>query len=135
MASGLYAATKKLMLDGDIDLLTDNIKVCLVDTDDYTVDLATHDFLDDVAGAAIVATSGNFASKTTTGGVLDAADITFSSVTGDKCAALIIYKDSGAAATSPLIAYIDSGTNLPIIPNGGDIIVTWSSGANKIFAL
>ena len=47
--------------------------------------------------------------------------------------AIIIYVDSGTEATSPLIAYIDTATGLPITPNGGDIIVTWDNGTNKIF--
>ncbi len=34
-----------------------------------------------------------------------------------------------------LVAYIDSATGLPVIPNGGDITITWDSGANRIFAL
>ena len=136
MASGLYAKTKKLMLDGDIDLLTDDLKCVLVDTADYTVDLAADDYLADIAAGGRVATSGNLATKATTGGVFDAADITFSAVTGDVCEALVIYKDTGDAATSPLIAYIDAASSgLPVTPNGGDITVTWDSGANKIFAL
>ena len=32
-------------------------------------------------------------------------------------------------------AYIDTATGLPITPNGGDIIVTWDNGINKIFRL
>jgi hypothetical protein len=135
MANALYAKAKKAFLDADIDLLADNIKVCLIDAADYTVDLTNHDFLDDVAGAAIVATSGNLAGKSTTGGVFDADDVTFTAVTGDPCEALIIYKDSGAAATSNLIAYIDTATGLPVTPAGTDIPVVWSSGASKIFAL
>ena len=45
----------------------------------------------------------------------------------------MIYVDTGTEATSPLIAYIDTATGLPITPNGGDIIVTWDNGTNKIF--
>jgi hypothetical protein len=124
MASALYTPFKKLLLDGDIDLLTDNIKVVLVDAADYTFS-AAHDFLDDVAAGARVATSGNLANKTTTGGAFDSDNVTFSAVTGDVSEALIIYKDSGAAATSPLIAYIDTATSgLPVTPNGGDITIT-----------
>ena len=48
---------------------------------------------------------------------------------------MLIYKDTGDNATSPLIALIDSATGLPITPNGGDIIVVWDNGANKIFKL
>ena len=132
MASALYAKTKKLILDADLDLLVNDIKVVLVDTADYTVDLAAHDFLADVAEGGRVATSGNLASKTTTGGQFDAADVTFSSVTGDVSEALVIYKDTGDAATSPLIAYIDSATGLPVTPNGGDITITWDT---YIFAI
>jgi hypothetical protein len=132
MASSLYTPFKKLLLDGDIDLLVDNIKVVLVDAADDTYS-AAHDFLDDVAAGARVATSGNLASKTTTGGAFDAADVTFTAVTGDVSEALIVYKDTGAAATSPLIAYIDTATGLPVTPNGGDIVVTWH--ASGIFSL
>lgn len=132
MASGLYDNGRKLFLQGDLDWDAHNIKVLLVDTADYTVNLATHDFHDDVPGAAIVATSGNFANKTTTAGVADADDITLTSVTGDSCEALVIYRDTGVSGTSPLIAYIDG---FSVTPNGGNIIIQWDSGANKIFKL
>jgi hypothetical protein len=123
MASALYTPFKKLLLDGDIDLLTDNIKVVLVDAADYTFS-AAHDFLDDVAAGARVATSGNLASKTTTSGSFDSDNVTFTAVTGDVSEAVFLYKDTGVAATSPLIAYIDTATGLPVTPNGGDITVT-----------
>ena len=57
-------------------------------------------------------------------GVFDAADVAFTTVTGDPSEVLVIYKDTGSAATSPLIAYIDTATGLPVTPNGGNINVT-----------
>ncbi len=135
MANALYGLGRKAFLDGDIAILTDDIKVVLVDTNDYTVSIDTHDFLDDVPAGARVATSANLGTKTSTLGVFDAADVTFSSVTGDVSEALVIYKDSGVASTSPLIAYIDTATGLPVTPNGGDITITWDSGSDKIFKL
>ena len=72
---------------------------------------------------------------TTTAGVADAADITFTTVTGDESEALVIYKHTGTDGTSNLIAYIDTATGLPVTPGGGDITVTWDDGANKIFKL
>jgi hypothetical protein len=134
MANVLYASFKQLLLGGDIDLENHDIKVVLVDTADYTYS-AAHDFLDDVPAGARVATSSNLGSKTITSGVFDAADVTFSTVTGDQSEALIIYRDTGVASTSPLIAYIDTATGLPVTPNGGNITVSWDSGASKIFAL
>lgn len=136
MANALYTLAKKKLLDADIDLLVDDIKVVLVDAADYTVNLATDEFLSSIAVAGRVATSANLAGKTTTGGVFDATDAVFTSVTGDPCEAYVIYKDTGVAATSPLIAYFDTvSAGLPITPNGADINLVWDNGANKIFAL
>jgi hypothetical protein len=56
-------------------------------------------------------------------------------VTGDQSEALVIYKDTGMASTSPLIAYIDTATGLPYTPSGGNIDVAWDNGSNKIFKL
>ena len=137
MANGLYASFKEELLKAGIDLTSVNIKVMLIDATDYVVNLATDNTLDEVTtvAAANVALSGNFTTKTIAVGVFDADDITFSSVTGDESEGLVIFEDSGTDTTSNLIAYIDTATGLPVTPNGGDINVTWDSGANKIFAL
>jgi hypothetical protein len=135
MANALYDTGRAAFLGADVDWLVDNIKAVLVDSADYTVNLATHQFLSDIAAIGRVATSGNFGTKSATAGVADAADITFTAVTGDPSEVLVIYKDTGTATTSQLIAYIDTATGLPVTPNGGDITVTWDNGANKIFKL
>lgn len=138
MTNALYDKGREAFLAGDIAWDTDNIKTVLVDTDDYTVNLSTHQFLSDIPGAARVATSGNLTSKTVTAGVADAADVVHTAVTavtGDPCEAEVIYQDTGVEGTSRLIAYIDTATGLPVTPNGTDISVTWDNGANKIFKL
>lgn len=133
MANALYGKGKEAFLSGSINLASDNIKAVLVDTGTYTVNLSTHQYHSDLSG--IVATSGNFAGKSVTLGVFDATDLTFSTVSGSSAEAIVIYKDTGTSGTSPLIAYIDTATGLPVTPNGGDINIVWDSGANKIFAL
>jgi len=135
MANALYDSGRNAFLTGDIDWLADNIKVVLVDAADYTVNLATHDFLDDIPSGARVATSANLTGKDATAGVADADDPVFTGATGDLSEALVIYKDSGSAATSQLIAYIDSATGLPVQPNSGDINVAWDNGSLRIFRL
>jgi hypothetical protein len=135
MANALYDLGRKAFLDGGIAILTDNIKVVLVDTATYTVNLATDEFLSDIPAGERVATSTNLSSKTSTAGVFDAADVTFTAVTGDVSEALVIYKDTGTEGTSALIAYIDTATGLPVTPGGSDVTVTWDAGANKIFKL
>ena len=132
MANTLYDAGREAFLNGDIDWTNDTIKIALVDTGTYTFS-QTHDFYNDVSG--VVGTPQTLASKTSTAGVADAADVTFTAVSGATVEALIIYKDTGNTATSNLIAYIDSATGLPATPNGGDITVTWDSGSNKTFKL
>ena len=135
MANALYTKAKEAFLSGSINLSSDTIKAILVDSADYTLNLATHDYLDDVPAAARVGSAVTLTSKSVTGGVFDAADPTFTGVTGDQFEYIIIYKDTGTESTSPLIACIDSATGLPCTPNGGDITVQWDNGANKIFAL
>ena len=135
MANAMYDFGRESSLGGDIAWDDNDIKLVFVDEDDDAPDLANDQDLADRLAAARVATSGNFASKTITAGVADAADVTVSLVTGDQFESLDIYKDSGVEATSLLICNIDTATGLPCTPNGGDIIVQWDSGANKIFKL
>lgn len=135
MANALYAKGREGFLDGSIDWDTNTIKAVLLDAAEYTPNLATDDNLDDVPALARVGTPQTLGSKTVTGGVADAADITFPAVTGAVCEYILIYKDTGVESTSRLIALIDSATNLPVTPNGGDINVAWDNGANKIFKL
>ena len=134
MANGMYVKGIESLMQAGINLVSDTIKVVLVDAADYTVDLAAHDFLNDVAAGARVATA-TLESKAVTGGAFDAADVTFPAVTGGPSEALIIYKDTGTEGTSALIMYIDTATGLGVTPNGGDITVTWDNGTNKIFKI
>ena len=134
MANGMYVKGIEALMKALIDLEDDTIKVTLVDAADYTVNLSTHDFYDDVPAGARVATA-TLANATVTGGAFDADDVTFSAVTGDPSEALVIWKDTSTESTSPLIMYIDTATGLGVTPNGGDITVTWDSGTNKIFKI
>ena len=135
MANALFDKARQRFLEGQFNWNTDTIKAALVDTGTYTPNLSAHEFLSDISSGARIAMSGAFTGKTTTGGAADANDITYTSVTGPSIEAIVIFKDTGTDSTSPLIAYIDTATGLPITPNGGDIIVTWDNGPNRIFKL
>lgn len=68
-------------------------------------------------------------------GVFDAADLApaFTTVTGATVESLNLIKDTGTPATSAYICYWDTGTGLPLTPNGGDVNVTFNaSGIFKI---
>ena len=137
MANAFYTPFKNNLLTQaatQVDFDADDIRVILVDNTDYTVNLSTHDFLDDVTVGGRVATAALTGESVTTN-VFDANDVTFSAVTGDSVESIVIYKHTGTESTSRLICYIDTATNLPVTPNGGDITISWDNGANKIFAI
>lgn len=137
MANALYPKWKEALIqnsaDSDVDGSgTTGVYAVLVDTGTYTYNPA-HQYYSDLSG--IVGTEVELGTKTYTNGVLDAADITFSAVSGSTVEAIVLFrKNAGANTTWRLIAYMDSGyTGLPVTPNGGDIIVQWN--ASGIFAL
>ena len=133
MANAIYPKWKEAVLNGGTNVaLSGTVKVTLVDLADYTYS-AAHDFIDDIPSAARVATA-TLGTKTYTNGLFDAADSTFTAVTGDQSEALVIWIDTGVEGTSRLVAFFDTGvTGLPVTPNGGDINVTWN--ASGIFQL
>lgn len=125
--TNFYDKALEKFAKAEINLLTDNIKAVLIDVADYTVNLATHEFLSDIPTAARVAISPNMTNKTVTAGVFDADPYTFSAVTGDPSEAVVYFKDTGVAATSTLLSYHDTATSgLPVTPNGGDINIQFS---------
>lgn len=135
MPTGLYDKAREAFLNGDLDWLVDDIRVLFIDAADYTVDLALHDFLDDVPVAARVGTALALTGKTSAAGVADALDAILINVAGDQCEAILLYKHTGVDATSALIAYIDTGTGLPVTPVGTNITIEWSGAATRIFKL
>jgi hypothetical protein len=135
LANRFYPKGLQHFAQGDINWNSDTIKVLLVNATSYTPNFTTDEFKSDIPGGAIVATSAALASKTTTAGVLNAANVTFSAVSGSQVSYVIVFKDTGAGSTSDLILNFDTGTGLPVTPNGGDITVNWDTGANKIAAL
>jgi hypothetical protein len=134
MANVVYTEFLNSLLDStpSIDFDTDTIRVALVSAA-YTPS-AAHQFLSSVTG--VVGTAQQITSPTVSGGAFDGADVTFTAVTGAQVVGLVIYKDTGVAGTSPLVAFIDQvAAGLPVTPNGGDISIQWDNGANRIFRL
>lgn len=136
MANALYAKFKQSLLSQSpsVDLDTDTIKVALVSSG-YTPSTNSDQYYSSVSG--VIGTPATLSGKSVTDGVFDASDVTFTSVTSTVAVTqLVLYRDTGTASNSPLIALIDSATSgLPVTPNGGDITVSWDNGANKIFKL
>lgn len=134
MASLIYNSYKTALINNDTKINledTDTIKVALV-TSTYTPSADSHDFFDDVtnevsgtgysAGGATLGTKTVTQDNTDDEGVFDAADTTWttSSITARGA---VIYKSTGVASTSPLIAYIDFAADKT--SDGGTFQITW----------
>lgn len=132
MANAIWPGTKDAFGKAEINWLSDTIKISIVRG--YTYNSA-HNYLSDVTGAGgtLVATA-TLASKTLSNGYFDAADVTYTAVSaGAAATSVIIYKDTGTASTSRLIVFFDTMTGLPVTPDGGDIVLNFSSSPSRIF--
>ena len=133
MANAIYPLYKQALLDdsANIDLNDGTVKVALIDTGVYPY-TSTDEFYSSVSG--VVGTPQTINNTTVTIGLFDGDNVTYTAVTGNSAEALLIYIDTGSAATSRLVAWIDTSvTGLPVTPNGGDITITWN--ASGIFQL
>ena len=133
MADVIPNAFKKNIMNGGIDLDTDTIKVMLT-TSAYTPDQDAHEFKSSVtnevsgtgysAGGQALANKSVTADNTDNEGVFDADDVTWSTSTITARYA-VIYKDTGSAATSPIIAIIDFGSDK--VSSAGNFTIAWAA--------
>ncbi|AGS82338.1 hypothetical protein SEA_THREERNGTARJAY_39 [Mycobacterium phage ThreeRngTarjay] len=129
----MYAKFREAVLKAEVNWLTDTIRVAAIDTDDYTVNLNTHQYLGDIPSGAIVGISVNLADKSVTNGYAKAGTATLPAVTGDEFEAVVVFQHTGSSATSRLIAYVTSDMYESVTPNGSDALVIWHP--NGIFRL
>lgn len=141
MANALYKLYKQVLLGAGLSLSSGTVKATLVDAGNYTVNLTTDQYMnkDTIPLVARVGSNVTLSGKTVALGVFDANDVTFTAVSGASVEAIVLWVDGGGGGTSQsgttdsLVVYIDTGTNLPVTPNGGDIVVAWN--ASGIFSL
>jgi hypothetical protein len=133
MAAALYRTWKQALLDAWLSGKT--VKAILV-KDTYVFSQA-HQFRSDL-GANTLGTPVTVTSITTNSpnpGTLDIADLLFSAVPAGTSAAIAFYHDTGSAATDDLIYFDDAITGFPLSTSGGDVSVTISAGADRLFTL
>src|SRR5579872_5673338 len=104
MSNVLYDFGRSAFLDGLVSWSQNTVRAILIDVTQYQVNLATHQWLSDIPAVAVVAVSPPLANKTVTAGVASADPLTFTGVSGPQCAALVLYRDTGIASTSRLLA-------------------------------
>jgi len=142
MANGFYEHGMKHFARGNIAWIFDAtptsgennaIRTYLVDTADYTVNLATHEFRDATGLAAgIEETSADMTLvDAAADGIVDASDVVFTGTAGDTCEGILVAQNEGSAAADRLLFWWDSASGLPVTL-GGDVTVQWDNTTNKI---
>lgn len=135
MASAHQNITLASFLTAAINLSSDTIKVRLNRTSSHAFS-QSDDFLNDLAaaiGTDVTLGSKSIPTTSADGGTFDAADAVFTAVgAGAAIDSLYIYKDTGNAATSPIICFIDG---FSVTPNGGDITIQWQATNPFIFKI
>jgi len=120
------------ILNKEVDWGSDTIKVALT-TSSYTPDRDAHDFFNDitneVVGAGYTAGGVTLGSKTQTQAThtfqFDAADAAWAGSTITARYAIIYDAQTAVAATSPLLAYVDFGTDQS--SSAGAFTITWDA--------
>lgn len=124
MANALYHKAVNKFFKGEIDWVDDDIRAVLIDGDNYTVDLSTHEFISHLSG--ILKISPSLANKSVAAGAAKGDAVTFSGVAGN-VSRIVIYMATSEDNTSPLIAYYDTVSGFPINANNADVTITWAS--------
>lgn len=146
MANTLYDNARRIFALGDLNWETDSIYCCLLNAT-YAFNVG-HTKLSAIDGSTDgprdYGVSGVEGVALTNKGVQTNGAIFADSVRFVTCAAgrpavtaILLYRraSDGDPTASDIIYYADVATGLPITPNGGDIIVTWSTGTNRILRL
>lgn len=134
MVNAIYdTGGRQKFLEGSIAWLTDTIKAVLT-TSGYTPNLETDEFLSTIAAGNRIKTSDAFTGKGSTKGIASAADLKVKRVNGT-VARIVVFKSTGADATSPLLTHFDTGTGLPASAKGSDVKVKWQITNPKVFKL
>jgi hypothetical protein len=133
MATGVaYESLSKTLWAADLDYVADTIKCALL-VSTYTPDQYADEFWADVnaaevTGTAYTAGGVTLSGKTVTDNddsivIIDCDDPlwTTATITGIRYA--VFYKDTGSAATSPLISYIDFVTDQSVTANNLSIAI------------
>ena len=133
MASFVYNFGKVGLLKGRIDLVNDTIK-CMLVTSSYTPDKDADEYRSDVtseasgtgysAGGKALMDNTVAQENPTDMAIFDAADTSWT-VTTLTARAAVLYKETGAAATDILIAYLDFGSDYSTV--GEDFTIEWDA--------
>ncbi len=140
MADVIYNSFKKHVASGEIDLASGTI-YCLLTTSSYSPDQDSHETLSDItnevtgtgysSGGQAVTTKTVTQDNSGNQAVFDADDVVWTSSTITARRA-VLYKHTGTAGTSLLIACFDFGGDK--VSTGGTFTITWNASGILVLA-
>ena len=128
--SFIFNQVKTLVSKKILDLESD--RICAVLLNGYFTPDKDNKFLSEIPEINISSEPVELKNKSFKDYVFDADDISFPCVSGNDITGILIYQ---GCKKHHLIWFIDEAFSLPVIPNGGNIDVTWDNGASKIFEM
>ncbi len=122
-----FTLGRQALGQAQVNLLTDDLRI-LITKATWTPNVSTDQFVSSITAGAITQRSGTLAGRSFTGRYLFANAITMSLVpAGVADLNVVLYKNTGVDGTSQLLVKWDSGTNLPVTPDGGDLTFQFST--------
>jgi len=109
-----------------------DLRIALL-TNAYTYS-ASHEFLSDISSGRVALAPTALTSVTTTDGLLNAADYSFSGLSGSTVQRVVIYEYNASESAARLISYTDedSSGSMSTTPSGGTFTCSISAGIASI---
>jgi hypothetical protein len=136
MSNFVYGKAKEAMLNGQINVTSNVLKVLLVSSS-YIPSVNSDQYVSSINANYIINRSQAIQNVTNTLGILDAGDVTIPEHDGSAFNAVVLYQDGTSDSNSRLISYIDTSDGLPFAGVNFSLPVTiiWNNSFSKIISL
>jgi hypothetical protein len=136
MANFVYGKAKQALLNGQINVVANSLKVLLVNSS-YVPSANSDEYVSNINSTYIKNRSEATQNVTNTLGTLNADDIMITVHDGSAFNAIVLYQNGTSDSDSRLIAYVDTSTGLPFagVNFSLPITIVWSNDLSKILSL
>jgi hypothetical protein len=137
MANFIYKKAKQALLNGQINVLNNQLKVLLLNGPEYSPNENSDEFVSNIPANSIVTRSEAVTNVTSANGILDADNVTITGYNGAAFDAVVLYQYSPSDSDARLIFYIDTSDGLPFagLNTVNSITIFWNDNSEKILSL
>ena len=137
MANFIYGKAKESLFKGEINIISNQIKILLIDTSLYSPQINLDTFVSDIPAGCIRDVSDPVQNVTVTVGVVDADDVIISDYNGQPFSGLVGFQVGSSDANSRLLFYVDTAIGLPFTGSSSTspVTIVWNNEINKLISL